>query len=481
MTEETNQSPDAGPAERFVALAHGSSFWNSVDLRICAVRSGRRWVNLVTRGFLDHRAPQSVPSFLPVERPNVRAWQVVRPIADLPAVVRGIAEGMMKLQPRSVRYISRSDQLGMEMRCHFNEWTAAYSAEYDLWSGHSLVGYGPSIWDVVSQAGHDPLELDGMIRGGPNPYDGLPDLARRFCGRLRGLEVQDTSTVVELVAPLAVRFDPGAVTSSSEYITVGLMAANEVYVEKAKIAWTAGAAGNPPRHGSLELRECQWARDGGILRARLDMQIQQGDSTATVFILVGDRCVDRVTVPLAEAGANIRIRAHNTFDTGLERFREQLLPAKLEKSKEFEAAVGLLFFFLGFHVDPLSGQKGLGDAVDHLAHAPGSSVILVIECTVGSIDTGGKVGKLINRSQRTRRELADSEVITVLTTAARRSEVSDAEAEKAERGDVVVLCHEDLHELWTAAQAGEGSTEVVRRLRQDLASAKLRRAARRVG
>ena len=38
------------------------------------------------------------------------------------------------------------------------------------------------------------------------------------------------------------------------------------------------------------------------------------------------------------------------------------------------------------------------DAVDHRAHAPGSSVILVIERTVGSIDTGGKVGKLINRS-----------------------------------------------------------------------------------
>ena len=64
MTQETNQSPDAGPAERFVALARGSSLWKSVDLRICAIRSGRRWVNLVTRGFLDHRAPRSVTKFL---------------------------------------------------------------------------------------------------------------------------------------------------------------------------------------------------------------------------------------------------------------------------------------------------------------------------------------------------------------------------------------------------------------------------------
>ena len=186
-------------------------------------------------------------------------------------------------------------------------------------------------------------------------------------------------------------------------------------------------------------------------------------------------------LPLAEAGSNVRIRAHNTVDPGFQRFRDHLLPERPEKAREFETAVGLLFFFLGFHVDPLSGQKGLGDAVDHLAHAPGSSVILVIECTVGSIDTGGKVGKLIDRSQRTRRELADSEVITVLTTAARRSDVSDAEVEKAERGDVVVLCREDVHELWAAARAGEGSTEVVRRLRQDLASSRVRRAEGRVG
>ncbi|MYA63079.1 MAG: hypothetical protein F4022_01320 [Gemmatimonadetes bacterium] len=481
MTQETNQSPDTGPADRFVALAPAGGFWQSVDLRICAIRSGSGWVSLVARGVLDHRAPPKVPRFSPVERQDFRAWQVVRPIADLPAVVHGIADGTMKLGPCSVGFISRSGQPGTEMSCSFNEWTASFVAAYDLWSCHSLVGYGSLIWDVVREAGHDPLELDGMIRGGPNPYDGLPDLARRFCGRRQELEAQGHSTVVELVAPLAVRFDPEAATTPAEGIAVGLKAAAEVYVEKAEIAWTVGAAGQPPRHGSRALRTCDWSREGDTLHAELDIPIRQGDSTATSFILIGDRCVDRVTVPLAEAGSNVRIRAHSTVDPGLQRFREHLLPERPEKAREFETAVGLLFFFLGFQVDPLSGQKGLGDAVDHLAHAPGSSVILLIECTVGSIDTGGKVGKLINRSQRTRRELADSEVITVLTTAARRSEVSDAEVEKAERGDVVVLCHEDLHELWTAAQAGEGSTEVVRRLRQSLASAKFRRAEGQVG
>ena len=481
MTQATNPSPDTGPADLFANLVDGSSFWQSVDLRFCAIRSGRHWVNLVTRGFLDHRAPQSVPEFSPVERQDFRAWQVVRPVADLPDVVRGIAHGTVKLRPRSVRYFSRSDEPGTEMRCTFSEWTASYAAEYDLWSCHSLVGYGSSIWDLVRQAGHDPLELDGMIRGGPNPYDGLPDLVRRFCARLQALEVRGTSSVVELIAPLAVRFEPDAATASSEAIKVGLKAADQIYVEKATIAWTAGAAGQPPRHGSRELRECKWTRERSALRAELDIPIEKGDSTATLFILIGDRCVDRVSVPLAEAGANIRIKAHNTADPGLRRFREHLYPARPQKAKEFEAAVGLLFFFLGFHVDPLAAQTGLGDAADHLAHAPGSSVVLVIECTVGSIDAGGKVGKLIARSQRMRRELSDSEVIPVLATAARRGDLADVEVEKAERNDVALLCRADLHELWAAAQAGERSTEVVHRLRHDLATAKSRRAKGRVG
>ena len=127
---------------------------------------------------------------------------------------------------------------------------------------------------------------------------------------------------------------------SAEGIAVGLKAAAEVYVEKAEVAWTVGAAGQPPRHGSRELRTCDWSREGDALHAELDIPIRQGDSTATSFILIGGRCVDRVTVPLAEAGSNVRIRAHSTVDPGLQRFREHLLPERLEKAREFETAVG---------------------------------------------------------------------------------------------------------------------------------------------
>ena len=476
MSQERRGTSPEEQANRFIDLVNSGGFWRSVDLRVCAIRSGRRWVNLVTRGFLDHRLPRSVPRFRPVERRHFRAWQVVRPVADLPAIVRGIAGGVMKLRPRYVRYVDQSDQTATDVGYAFNELAGSYrTAEYDLWSCHSLVGYGPSIFDVVRQAGHDPFELDGMIRGGPNAYDGLPDLVRSFCARPRGLKIQGNTTVIELIAPLAVRFDPEKMFSSADRATVALRAAAGVFVTSADLIWTVGnATGGPLRHESIKLGEREWAGDSGALLTTVDLPVRNGDSIATAFVVIGDRCVDRVSVPLASTASSIRIMAHDAIDPGLERFRKQLRGRGKDKSR-FEAAVGLLFFFLGFLVHPLSGHTRRGEAVDHLAHAPGSSVMLVIECTVGSLDTRGKLGKLIARSEHLRGQIPDREVITILATATERAALSEAEVEKAERDEVVVLAQEDLQDLWVAAQTGETSGQVVNRLKRQLSEVRLRR------
>ena len=476
MSQKRRKHPPEEDANRFFDLVSGDCFWRSVDLRICAIRSGRRWMNLITRGFLDHRSARSIPRFSPVERSRFRAWQVVRPVADLPLIVRGVANGTMKLRPRYVGYVGQSGQPATDTRYSFNELAGSYrNAEYDLWSCHSLVGYGSSIFDVVRHAGHDPFELDGMIRGGPNAYDGLPDLVRRFCARPRGLKIQGNTTVVELIAPLAVRFDTERVSASAETVTVTLRAAADAFVANADLIWTIGrTAGEPVRHGLARLAEREWTHEGSALLSEFEIPVQNGDSTATAFIIIGDRCVDRVSVPLASATSNIRIKAQNAIDPGLGRFRKQLRASGKNKSQQFEAGVGLLFFFLGFHVHPLSGHTRRGDTVDHLAHAPGSSVMLAIECTVRSLDTGGKLGKLIARCEDMRSQLPDREVIAVLATASARAALSQAEVEKAERDDVVLLAQEDLHNLWIAAQTGETSDQVVHRFRRQLSQVRLR-------
>ena len=88
---------DVEEADRFLDLVNRAGFWQSIDLRVCAIRRGRSWVNLVTRGFLDHRTTGSVPAFSSVDRQDFRAWQVVLPITDLPGVVHGMVSGAARL------------------------------------------------------------------------------------------------------------------------------------------------------------------------------------------------------------------------------------------------------------------------------------------------------------------------------------------------------------------------------------------------
>ena len=477
MSQQRRESSSDQDADRFIDLVNADEFWRSLDLRVCAIRKGRRWMNLITRGFLDHRLPRSVPSFSPVERRQFRAWQVVRPVWDLPAIVRGIADGKMRLRPRYVGYAGQSGQAATDFSYSFMELSASHlTGEYDLWSRHSLVAYGPSIFDVVEQAGHDPRELDGMIRGGLHAYDGLPDLVRRFCTRPRGLRVHGHTTVIELFAPIGVRFDPERSSSSADRVTVAVRAVADVFVANADLNWTIGrSTGEPVRHESAKLAEGEWKQEGSASLSEFETPVQNGDSTAAAFIVIGDRCVDRVSVPLASTTSNVRIKAQDAIDPGLGRFHKQLRGRGKDKSRQFEAAVGLLFFFLGFDVHPLSGHTRRGETVDHLAHTPGSSVTFVIECTLRSLDTGGKVGKLIDRCEDIRGRLPAREVIAVLTTASERGHLAKAEVEKAERDDVVLLAQEDVQDLWVAAQAGETSAQVVHRFRRQLAEVRLRR------
>ena len=106
--------------------------------------------------------------------------------------------------------------------------------------------------------------------------------------------------------------------------------------------------------------------------------------------------------------------------------------------------------------------------------------MLGIECTVGSPDARGKLGKLVARLERIRTQLPGIEVIALLTTALPRAALSKAEVEKAERDHVVLLAKEDLQELWTAAQGGATSAQTVQRFRRRLLQARLLQSKRPV-
>lgn len=387
-------------AERFLELlGMPKAPWRSLDIRTVAVQIGRRWTQLATRGYLDHRRPLHVDRLRPVVRPRLKAWQVVRPVRDVEIVARGFVEGCIRLPPRHIWIRSGSENSRHYLQYSFNELKAPYSvARYDQWSAHTLVGYGPQVWDLLQESGLDPQELDNIIRAGPNSYDGYEGLIRFFHGRPEPLSTQNSSSVFELVAPLAVRFDMERTSVARESISFGLRAASRDFIPFAELHWTAVGVNPPPHHGFTKLRDCEWRRDGAHLLTAVQVVPRDGDALVSAFLQHGQRCIDRVTLPALQGLGNRRIAAHAESDPELERFSTHLFPIDWKGAREFEQAVGTLLHFFGFQVDPLSSQKGAGAAVDHLAHDPLSDAIVGVECTVGPLETG-KLGKLVARTK----------------------------------------------------------------------------------
>lgn len=462
------------PIDQFskAVYRHGQ-LWKSIDLRTLAVKIGRRWVSLVTRGYLDHRPRNELDRLAPVSRPGLRAWQTTLPYADLGALLDGVLSGYVRSRPRGIHFSGRSEGLAPDINYYFNDISSAHrTAKYPFWSGHSLVGYGAGIWELIQEAGLDPLDIDNQIRGGANPYDGLIGLTRYFHGRPEGLDAPHSTTVFELIAPVAVRFDRPSTRAGSHEAILGLRCRSKGFAEHATIEWTAVTSNPVPRHGTIALKGLDWSRckDGFTAEVQLS---QDAPARVQAHIVSAGVCLDRVSVAVGSATTNHRIVAHHLADEGLTELRKALFPIEWKNSQGFEAAVGALFHFFGFQVDVLSAQSALGSAVDSLAHDPYSGATIAIECTLGPIDASGKLGKLIARSSALRSVLTSRQVIPVMVTARPKGELSLSELRKAAHDGVLVLTQEDLTTLLTSAEDGATTMDLLEILQERLARLQL--------
>lgn len=448
-------------AGRFLAAVSGrNSPWQSIDLRILAVRIGRRWTNLLTRGYLVHLPDTQVPRLRQVDRCNLACWQVVLPIKSLGSVLTGMESGFFSRRPRAVAYRSNSDDSAPILDYRFQELSGAYPTLDHEWSCHALISYYSSMWDLIREAGIDPLDIDNLLRAGANPHDGIADLAASFHQRRGSLGLQGSTAILELLAPVGIKLDQSRTAVSDKAVSVVMRALSSVYARGATLNWRIIDSGNRSRAGSLRLARKTWTRSKSDVTTTVSVPLKTDDIALQLSLTVGDRCVDRARIPLA--ASNPRIAAHATFDPDLKEFERDLFPEDWSKGSNFERSVCLLMHFLGFQTDPLFGARRK-DAVDHMAHDSDTSTVLAIECTCGPLDAAGKLGKLLARTTRIDASIA-GQTIPVLVTARPAAELSPTELQKAEDDGILVLSREDLIELLAAAKLGMSSTEVVQRL-----------------
>jgi hypothetical protein len=440
-------------ADRFLEFAsENSELWNSIEVRTLAVKVGRRWAPLMTRAYLDPRPPEQVPALGTVPRDRLSAWQAVAPSSQLESVVEGWVAGKIPLKPRTLWVFGEEDSTGRHSLSSFFDDRGSPSRVHRTggWSAYTLIGYGPSVHDLVRDAGLSPQSLDNMIRGGPTPYDGYAGLADRFIGTTAPVGYLSSSSVFEIVAPIGVRFERRGTRKTIAGLKVTLQASAMVYVAAPQLHWIALGPESTPIHGSISVAELDWAEDEAEgYRAEFEIAAEGAAELETIFLQHHGYCVDRLATSAGEPRNPRLLAADATVLDGL-------FPTEWNRANEFERAVGFLLFGLGFQVNSIAMRQKGGGALDLVAHDPYSDTILAVECTVGALETG-KAGKLVARASQLQSAIPKASLMPVLISARSTDELSASERAKAQRDGVYLLTREGLARLQEIARSG-GST-----------------------
>jgi hypothetical protein len=152
-----------------------------------------------------------------------------------------------------------------------------------------------------------------------------------------------------------------------------------------------------------------------------------------------------------ENSQNPRRAAYEAFDPKLEGLQASIEKASVrgQDARQFESAVAVLLWLLGFNVVHLALPR-TRDAADVLAATP-IGHLAVVECTTGLLKAENKLALLHARTEAVRRSLVASNntyqrVLPVIVTTRSSNDVK-ADMEAAERLGVVVITREALQDL----------------------------------
>lgn len=458
-------------------INNAPSLWQALDLRYMAVDINGQWHNLATRCYLDHRLPEDVTRFenLP-ELARFRAGQMVLPFSDLERLLVSVGGGELTLPDiGSLTYRNQEADQKVEGKRYSHIWSgyqtisdfvphagpASHGPPYIHWSAEVFQAYGTRMAELLWQAEPARGDIDQKLRTLSNPIDGVESVARFVLAQPNPLD-PDAMAGFQLFAPYEAALEPQQCRVSGEDILAGIRVGNERVIPAVKLGVFLWGALGVPTSFTERLPSGGWNSDGGQLTIRHRFKVGPC-AGATLLLRVGHRCVYRLELRThAPWQENERLQAYVACDPDMEEFQASIDGGGSKKSRAFERAVGRLFHFLGFSTDTLACESRLTDAVDVVAFAPDQELCLAIECTVGSIDSGGKLGKLVARTMALRESMRGSVVHPVLATSLKRSQIADGELSKAAEDGIVVLAKEDIdHLVNVATQSERASTEAV--------------------
>jgi hypothetical protein len=466
----------ASATERFLEAVHRApTLWQSVDLRIVAVYAEGSWRNLVSRCYLRPNRDGAIRRlrYLP-ETPYLRAWQVVRPRDALETLLREQQGGALKLGEETVLFVRAASGTTPETPYDFGGFTellgdVPYYRSLQ-WPGYILTGTGDSSTGLLQRTPGEYSGIEAMIRGLKRPFRSINELGTYVCGP--GWAGTGYSSSAEWYAPLEARLETESTDYRSGVVRYRVIGGSRRALQSTKlfIHVQAGLGGEvTPQLGpkaQLPVASLRLSTQGDTVVARGE-RVVKGASEITLTLRVGEESVQWLDLKDYRAGnANARLTLYETVDPGARILRGWLRSETKPDRTKLALAVGRLFLLCGFEADVLTTDKRLEEGVDVLAHDVAGARCLAIECTTGSINAAGKIGKLGKRVSELQRSAPGIRVRGVIVASTPVRDLSETELRDAGEDELCVIAAEGVQELFQMAERSASVSEVIQYIEQ---------------
>lgn len=252
---------------------------------------------------------------------------------------------------------------------------------------------------------------------------------------------------VELVALHVAAFDYGSTISGtnaklSVFLALGLSR------EKVTLGYRLFNQGSVATRALIKGSEMVWTEEGEHQHGNIQLDVPNAaviqcfvsyDGVAQHFGWVSD----------PSAAQNPKRAVYTVFDGNLALLEEFISKsgAKNRDARDLETGVAWLLWMLGFSVAHLGGTERTQDAADLIATTP-LGHFAVVECTTGLLKTENKLPLLVDRAERVKQGIVNSNnkhlrVLPVMVSSRTRAEIS-ADIEQAEKLGVLVISRENI-------------------------------------
>ncbi|KJS23727.1 MAG: hypothetical protein VR75_17915 [Hyphomonadaceae bacterium BRH_c29] len=279
--------------------------------------------------------------------------------------------------------------------------------------------------------------LDLHLMAATQPYGSFSELLSDFgVSDLGGL-----GGYLEVVGNVSVIVDLDRSTLSSGNASIILKGLPDLDSSKVRVGFQVFSNGKVQRM-AMKGEHFRWIKEEDFIFGGLSLSFS-GAGALRLFVSYDDHILHHCWLSDPDQSPNARRNIHNSFDPNFEVLSDALLkqPDRRQDAREFETAVGWLFWILGFSPIAWSGSRRLTDAPD-LAVQSADGRILVIEATTGTLRVENKLPNLVERTQRIRSALASQgaqyTIVPVLCTSL-SGEAIAADTDHAANLGVVVL------------------------------------------